>query len=109
MSVFQLSEGPGPINYVVNPDGTVPYTGANFGSRTAFWRDPNLRNAYVMNWSGGFQYQPGSTWVVNMMYQGSAGVGLQRTLEHQRHPASRLRWAATEHCRIRCSRRSRTT
>src|SRR5687767_13643068 len=68
-SVFKLSDGPGRITYVVNPDGTVPYTGANFGSRTAFWRDPNLRNAYVMNWSGGFQYQPGSTWVVNMMYQ----------------------------------------
>jgi hypothetical protein len=32
-----------------------------------------------MNWSGGFQYQPGSTWVVNMMYQATAGVGLQRT------------------------------
>jgi len=77
--VFQLSAGPGPINYVVNQDGTVPYTGANFGSRTAFWRDPNLRNGYVMNWSGGFQYQPGKTWVLNMMYQASAGVGLQRS------------------------------
>ncbi len=77
--VFNLSSGPGPISYVQNPDGTVPYTGANFGNRTAFLRDPNLRNGYVMNWSGGFQYQPGNTWVVNMMYQASAGVGLQRT------------------------------
>ena len=76
--VFQLGNGPGPIRYVVNSDGTVPYTGANFGSRNATWRDPNLRNAYVMNWSGGFQYQPGNTWVVSAQYQGSAGVGLQR-------------------------------
>ncbi|HEU0122474.1 MAG TPA: TonB-dependent receptor [Bryobacteraceae bacterium] len=77
-SVFQLSQGPGEIRYVVNPDGTVPYTGANYGSRTATWRDPNLRNAYVMNWSGGFQYQPANTWVLNLQYQASAGVGLQR-------------------------------
>jgi hypothetical protein len=77
--VFQLSNGPGAIKYVVNPDGTVPYTGANYGSRTAFWRDPNLRNGYVMNWSGGFQFQPSNTWLINMMYQGSAGVGIQRT------------------------------
>ena len=76
--VFQLSNGPGAIKYAVNPDGTVPYTGANFGSRTATWRDPNLRNAYVMNWSAGFQYQPSNTWLVNMQYQASAGVGLQR-------------------------------
>ena len=76
--VFQLSDGPGPIRYVVNPDGTVPYTGANYGSRTATWRDPNLRNAYVMNWSGGFQFQPGTTWVINAQYQASAAVALQR-------------------------------
>jgi hypothetical protein len=75
---FQLQNGPGPIRYVVNADGTVPYTGANFGSRNATWRDPNLRNAYVINWSSGFQYQPGTTWLVNVQYQASAGVGLQR-------------------------------
>lgn len=78
-AVFQLANGPGKITYTINSDGTVPYTGANYGSRTAFWRDPNLRNAYVMNWSAGFQYQPSNTWLVNMQYQASAGVGLQRT------------------------------
>src|SRR5258708_39864117 len=79
--LFQLQNGPGPIKYVVNSDGTVPYTGASFGSRNATWRDPNLHNAYVMNWSSGFQYQPGSTWVVNVQYQGSAGVWLRRRWE----------------------------
>ncbi len=77
--VFRLQDGPGKIDYVLNPDGTVPYTGANFGSRTATWRDPNLHNAYVMNWSGGFQYQPGATWLIDVKYQGAAGVGLQRS------------------------------
>ena len=76
--LFTLQNGPGKINYVVNPDGTVPYTGASFGSRTATWRDPNLHNAYVMNWSAGFQYQPVNSWLINTQYQGSAGVGLQR-------------------------------
>ncbi len=75
---FLLANGPGPQRFVVNADGTVPYTGANFGARTAFWRDPNLRNAYVMNWSGGFQYQPGTTWLINAQYQAAAGVGLIR-------------------------------
>jgi len=76
--VFQLSNGPGAIRYTVNPDGTVPYTGANYGNRTAFWRDPKLRNGYVMNWSGGFQFQPSETWLLSMQYQASAGVGMQR-------------------------------
>lgn len=76
--LFQLQNGPGPIRYAVNPDGTVPYTGANFGSRNATWRDPKLHNPYVMNWSGGFQFQPANTWVLNVQYQGSAGVGLIR-------------------------------
>jgi hypothetical protein len=31
-----------------------------------------------MNWSGGFQYQPGNTWMLEIQYQASAGVGLQR-------------------------------
>jgi hypothetical protein len=29
-----------------------------------------------MNWSGGFQYQLSNTWLVETLYQGSAGVGL---------------------------------
>ena len=75
---FLLSTGPGSLNYVINPDGTVPYTGSNYSARNATWRDPKLRNAYVMNWSGGFQYQPGTTWLIDAKYQASAGVALQR-------------------------------
>ncbi len=86
--VFQLKDGPGPINYVVNADGTVPYTGASYGSRTATWRDPNLHNAYVMTWSGGFQYQPRPNWLVGAMYQGTAGVGLQRSWNINQIPTS---------------------
>lgn len=55
-----LRQGPGPTNYVMNQDGTVPYTGANFASRTATWRDPDLCRPYVMNWSSGFQHNIGN-------------------------------------------------
>ncbi len=79
---------PGPLQYTVNADGTVPYTGASYNSRNATWRDPNLRNPYVMNWSAGFQYQMGSTWVVNLTYQGTAGVGLERSWNINQIPLS---------------------
>jgi hypothetical protein len=86
--VFQLQDGPGPIKYTVNADGTVPYTGASYNSRNATWRDPNLHNAYVMTWSGGFQYQFKPTWLVSLMYQGTAGVGLQRSWNINQIPLS---------------------
>ena len=86
--VFYLKDGPGAINYAINPDGTVPYTGANFSSRNVTWRDPNLHNAYIMNWSGGFQYQPGNNWFVSAMYQAAVGVGLQRSWNINQIPTS---------------------
>ena len=86
--VFRLQDGPGAIRYAINADGTVPYTGASYGSRNATWRDPNLRNPYVMNWSAGFQYQLGATWLVNVLYQGTAGVGLIRNWNINQIPLS---------------------
>jgi hypothetical protein len=86
--VFRLQDGPGPVTFRVNPDGTVPYTGANFGSRTATWRDPNLRRPYVMTWSSGFQYQLGSNWLLTSTYQGSAGVALTRNWNINQIPNS---------------------
>ena len=86
--VFLLKDGPGPIQYRVNPDGTVPYTGASFSSRNATWRDPNLRNPYIMNWSAGFQFQPAPTWLATATYQGTAGVGLVRSWNINQIPLS---------------------
>lgn len=85
---FLLRNGPGDIRFQVNPDGTVPYTGANFGARTATWRDPNLRRPYVMTWSSGFQYQVGPTWLLSGTYQGTAGVGLTRSWNINEIPLS---------------------
>ena len=46
---------------------------------TVSYLDPKLRTPYVMNWSGGIQYQLGRTWVVEAKYAGAAGVKLIST------------------------------
>lgn len=73
---FYLSQGPGKIPFVINNDGTSSFVGTNYSGRGATYIDPNLRLPYVMNWSGSVQTQLGSTWLNEILYQGSAGVGL---------------------------------
>jgi hypothetical protein len=73
---FKLSQGPGPIPYTVNPDGTVPFVGTNYGQRSATWFDPIMRMPYIMSWSASIQYQFKPAWLLEMAYQGTAGVGL---------------------------------
>ena len=53
-----------------------PSSGPTTRARNATWFDPNMRMPYVMNWSGGFQYQFSNTWLAELLYQGSSGVGL---------------------------------
>jgi len=73
---FQLSQGPAPVQYQINPNGTSYYLGTNYSSRTAAYWDPNLHNPYVMNWNAGVQYQINPSYLLELTYQGSAGVGL---------------------------------
>jgi hypothetical protein len=73
---FYLSQGPGPIDYSILPNGTSPFVGANFSARNATRYDPSLRNPYAMNWNLTLQYQFLPTWLAELSYQGSAGVGL---------------------------------
>ncbi len=75
-TVFRLSQGPPSFQFNANSDGSVPFVGTNFGGRGATWFDPNMRMPYTMNWSGGFQYQLSNSWVTELLYQGSSGVGL---------------------------------
>ena len=49
---------------------------SNYANRNATWYDPNLRNPYTMNWNGTYQYQFAQYWLLELSYQGSAGVGL---------------------------------
>ncbi len=73
---FKLSEGPPAFRFNLNQDGSVPFVGANYGGRSATWWDPAIRAPYVMNWSGGFQWEFKPQWLTEVQYQGSAGVGL---------------------------------
>jgi hypothetical protein len=74
--VFQLSQGPPAFRFNVAPDGSVPFSGSNFGNRNASWFDPNMRMPYIMNWSGGFQWNFTQNWLMEATYQGSRGVRL---------------------------------
>jgi hypothetical protein len=74
--VFRLSQGPPSFTYKVQPDGSVPFVGTNFSTRTASLWDRNMRMPYVMNWSGGVQWEFANNWVLETLYQGQAGIGL---------------------------------
>ena len=74
--VFRLSEGPPAFTLPIAADGSVPFRGTNYSGRNASWYDPNMRLPYIATWSAGIQYQFASTWLLDTMYQGSAGVGL---------------------------------
>ncbi|HEU0119634.1 MAG TPA: carboxypeptidase regulatory-like domain-containing protein [Bryobacteraceae bacterium] len=73
---FKLSQGPGAVNFNIAPDGSAPFVGTNYSSRNVSWIDPNIRMPYIMNWSAGFQYELRPNLLVEVMYQGSSGVGL---------------------------------
>jgi hypothetical protein len=75
-TIFALSQGPPAFRFNVNSDGSVPFIGTNYSGRGATWFDPNMRMPYVMNWSAGIQYQISGSWLTEVLYQGSSGVGL---------------------------------
>ena len=73
---FRLSQGPGPIQFNIATDGSAPFVGTNYSGRNASWIDPNIRPPYIMNWSGGLQWELRNEIVMEAIYQGSAGIGL---------------------------------
>jgi hypothetical protein len=73
---FRLSQGPGPVQFNIASDGSAPFVGTNFSSRNASWIDPNIRTPYIMNWSGGIEWELMNNLLMETIYQGSAAVGL---------------------------------
>ncbi len=73
---FKLADGPAAVKFNVQPNGSVPFVGTNYSSRSAGWWDPNMRMPYVMSWSGGVQYEFARNWLGELNYQGQSGVGL---------------------------------
>lgn len=74
--LYQISRGPDPIGYNILPNGSSPFLGNNYDSRSADWYDPNLRNPYVLNWNFSTQYEINANYLLELSYQASAGVGL---------------------------------
>jgi hypothetical protein len=74
--VFKLSQGPPNIDFNIQPDGSAPYIGTNYSQRTASFYDPNMRSPYITNWNGGVQWEFADNFLLDLSYQGSAGVGL---------------------------------
>ncbi|MFN3322748.1 MAG: carboxypeptidase regulatory-like domain-containing protein [Bryobacteraceae bacterium] len=74
--VYTLSQGPDPVRFNVRNNGSSPFRGQNFGNRGADFFDPNLRNAYSMNWNINIQRALSRNYLLETSYQGSAGVGL---------------------------------
>ena len=73
---FRLSQGPPTIRFNIQPDGSAPFVGSNYSARPASFYDPNMRSPYVMNWNVSVQRQIGASYLLELSYQGSAGVGL---------------------------------
>jgi hypothetical protein len=73
--IYQISRGTAPpVARIVN--GVAPFVGSNFGGRGVDFWDPNLRNPYTMNWNASVQHEFTRNYLVEVSYQGSAGVGL---------------------------------
>jgi hypothetical protein len=74
--IYRVSQGPQPFQFNVLANGTSPFIGTNYGSRGAQFIDPNLRNPYSMTWNAGVQYEVKRDYLLEVTYQGSAGVAL---------------------------------
>jgi len=83
---FLLSQGPPTVNFPAAADGSVPFVGTNFTTRNTSWYDPHMRSPYIMNWSGGLQYQLRNAVLVEANYQGSAGVKLLNNWDYNTVP-----------------------
>jgi hypothetical protein len=74
--LFQLSQGPAPVQYNILSNLSAPYVGTNYSSRSAYWMDGHLHPGYVMNWNATVEYQLSPNNLLKVMYAGSAGDDL---------------------------------
>ena len=77
--LFQLSQGPSPVAYNLQPNGTAAYVGTNYGSRNVAWLDPTLHPARVLTWNATIEYQVSTNNLFKLSYQGSSGIDLLET------------------------------
>jgi hypothetical protein len=85
--LYQISNGPGAIVFPgLTSQGTQPYTGCTNGSlngttlltcsgRSTTVTNPNLKDPYALTWNFGLQYQLFTNTMVELTYDGTAGIG----------------------------------
>ena len=86
--LFQISQGPTAVTFPSNGKNTSPFVNPsnNYSGRNVEWWDPALRNPYVLNWNASAQYQVSQNYVLEVMYQGSSGVGLVERWQYNTFP-----------------------
>ncbi|HET8547272.1 MAG TPA: TonB-dependent receptor, partial [Bryobacteraceae bacterium] len=88
--IYRINRGPDPVRFTMRPDGSSPFVGTNYGSRSAEWWDPNLRNPYTLNFNGSAQYEFRRNYLLEISYQGSSGVGLIERWQYNTFPIDYL-------------------
>jgi hypothetical protein len=74
--LYQISRGPNPVTYQIQPNGTSSFLGTNYSARSMGLWDPNLRNPCVLHWNLGTQYEINPVYSLELVHEGSVGVGL---------------------------------
>ena len=74
--LFQFSHGPTlPLPWpAVRADGSIPFSGTNYTSRSATWVNPNLPNPYTMNWNLSVQRALKSNYLLELTYNGDRSL-----------------------------------
>ena len=73
--LYRLSQGPNPLQFNIS-NGNAVFVGTNYSGRNVSWWDPAMRNPYVLNWNTTLEYALSANYLLSVIYQGSAGIGL---------------------------------
>ena len=84
--IYQISRAVAPPPFLINSNLSAPFRGTNYGSRNVEWWDQNLRNPYTLNWNGSAQFEFTRDYLIELSYQGSAGVGLVERWQYNTFP-----------------------
>ena len=97
--LYQISKGPLPIVYPGLQNGVQPFQGCTSStvayfsapvttcsSRNTTLTDPNLRPPYVLTWNLNLQYQVANDYLLQLSYDGTAGIGNIETPQYNALP-----------------------
>jgi hypothetical protein len=80
--LFQISKGPAPLSFAgLTAQGTQQYTGCTgtttvtCSGRNTEYTNPNIKDPYALTWNLSLQYQLFANTLVELTYDGTAGIG----------------------------------